>query len=249
MTIENDDDLTRLRAVGGAVARTLQAMDMALRPGITSGELDALGRRLLAAEGCVSAPEASYGFPGATCISIFPETAHGIPGERRLEPGDLVNIDVSASREGAFADTGGSFIVPSKARPDIELLCCDGRCALWVGIRAVRADGRMAAIGRAVEGFADRHGYTLIHNLASHGTGRALYEEPKEIASWDDPGDRCRIADGLVFTIEPFLSLGSEWATEGGDAWTLLAMGGCPTVQYEYTMVATPRGALVVTLA
>lgn len=249
MTIENEDDLARLQLVGSAVARTLQAMGAALEPGITSQELDAFGRKLLEAEGCVSAPESSYGFPGATCISIFPAIAHGIPGEARFQPGDLVNIDVSAARDGIFADTGGSFLVPGKSQPELETLCRDGRRALWEGIRAVKAGRKLNAIGQAVQSFADRKGYTLIRNLASHGTGAALHEEPKEISTWQDPQDRRRIANGLVFTIEPFLSLGSEWAMEGGDAWTLMAMGGMPTVQYEHTLVATPRGALVVTQA
>lgn len=249
MTIEHEDDLTRLKTVGSVVARTLQAMGAALEPGITSRELDTFGRKLLAAEGCVSAPEASYGFPGATCISIFPAIAHGIPGEARFQPGDLVNIDVSAARDGVFADTGGSFLVPGQSRPELEKLCRDGKRALWEGIRAVKAGRKLKEVGRAVQSFADHHGYTLIRNLASHGTGRALHEEPKEIATWDEPSERRRIPNGLVFTLEPFLSLGSEWAMEGGDAWTLLAMGGMPTVQYEHTLVATPRGAVVVTQA
>jgi len=247
MTIENEEDLARLKAVGSVVARTLQAMGAALEGGMTSAELDAFGRKMLEVEGCVSAPESSYGFPGATCISIFPAIAHGIPGEQRFQPGDLVNIDVSASRAGIFADTGGSFIVPGKSRPHLETLCRDGRRALWEGIRAVKAGRKLNEIGRAVQTFADRNGYTIIRNLASHGTGTALHEDPKEIATWDEPSERRRITNGLVFTIEPFLSLGSEWAMDGDDDWTLMAMGGQPTVQYEHTLVATPRGAVVIT--
>ena len=248
MTVENEDDLAKLKRAGRIVARTLRAMGEALEPGITTKELDDLGRKLLEREGARSAPELTYNFPGATCISIAPDVAHGIPGPQRIEAGDLINIDVSAEIDGFFADTGASFQVPPTT-PKIERLCRDGRRALWTGIRTVKAGGRLNEIGRAIEAFADKNGYSLIRNLASHGVGRGLHEEPKEIPTWHEPDDRRRIAEGLVFTIEPFLSLGADWVSETGDGWTLRPPGGEPTVQYEHTLVATRRGPLVVTLA
>jgi methionyl aminopeptidase len=222
-------------------------MGRALEPGITTRELDEIGRRLLEQEGARSAPEITYNFPGATCISIGPDVAHGIPDERRIEAGDLVNIDVSAEVDGFFADTGASFTVPP-AEARIERLCRDGRRALWTGIRAVKAGGRLNDIGFAIEAFAKKNGYSLIRNLASHGVGAALHEDPKEIATWRDPSDRRRIEEGLVFTIEPFLSLGGDWVEETGDGWTLRPTGNEPTVQYEHTLVATRRGPVVLTL-
>jgi methionyl aminopeptidase len=123
----------------------------------------------------------------------------------------------------------------------------DGRRALWAGINVVKAGVGLGEIGRAVQKFADRGGYTLIRNLASHGVGAALHEAPGDIPTWHDSKETRRIAKGLVFTIEPFLSTGSNWAEDGEDGWTLLADGRHPTVQYEHTLVATPRGAVVVT--
>jgi methionyl aminopeptidase len=247
MTIGSEEDLEKLKAAGRLVARTLRTMGEALEPGMTTAELDAMGRAMLELEGARPAPELTYGFPGATCISVAPDCAHGIPGERVVQAGDLINIDVSAELDGFFADTGASFAVPP-VTPKVERLCRDGRRAMWAGIRSVRAGAPMSAIGRSIETFADRHGYTLIRNLASHGVGGALHEEPKEIPTWYEPRDKRRIGDGLVFTIEPFLSLGDDWVDEVGDGWTLRPTGGRPTVQYEHTMVATPRGAVVVTL-
>src|SRR4051812_36365771 len=142
MTIGNDDDLEKLKAAGRLVARTLRAMGEALEPGMTTRELDDLGRRLLEAEGGRSAPELTYGFPGATCISIGPDVAHGVPGDRKIAAGDLINIDVSAELDGVFGDTGASFAVPPVA-PRVARLCRDGRRALWTGIRAVRAGGSL----------------------------------------------------------------------------------------------------------
>src|SRR5882757_3388130 len=152
MTIGSEDELERLKVAGRVVARTLKAMGEALEPGITTRELDGIGRRLLELEGARSAPELTYGFPGATCISVGPDVAHGIPGDRAIAAGDLVNIDVSAEIDGFFGDTGASFAVPPVA-PRIERLCRDGRRAMWTGIRSVKAGGRLNDIGRSVEGF------------------------------------------------------------------------------------------------
>jgi methionyl aminopeptidase len=248
MTIRDEADLVKLKEAGRIVAQTLSAMGKALEPGITTKELDDLGRKLLEEAGARSAPEVTYNFPGATCISVGPDVAHGIPGAQRIEAGDLVNIDVSAEVDGVFADTGASFAVPPAAAK-IERLCRDGRRALWTGIRQVKAGARLSEIGTAIEGFATKNGYSLIRNLASHGVGSALHEDPTEIATWHDPKDRRTIHEGLVFTIEPFLSLGGDYVTETGDGWTLRPPGREPTVQYEHTLVATRRGAVVVTLA
>ncbi|WP_337187420.1 type I methionyl aminopeptidase [Phenylobacterium sp.] len=249
MTIGSEDDLEKLKAAGRLVARTLKAMGEALEPGITTRDLDGLGRTMLEAGGARPAPELTYGFPGATCISVGPDVAHGVPGERRIEAGDLVNIDVSAELDGFFGDTGASFAVPPVSRR-VERLCRDGRRALWTGIRAVRPGAALGEPGRQIEAFARRNGYSLVRNLASHGVGAALHEEPTEIPTWREPGERRRITEGLVFTLEPFLSLGADWVEEANDdGWTLRPPRGEPTVQYEHTLVAKRRGPVVVTLA
>src|SRR5262249_39549094 len=138
MTIEREEELEKLRRAGAAVARTLKAMAAALEPGMTTGELDAIGRALLDKEGARSAPDATYGFPGATCIWVSPAIAHGVPNEQVLKAGDLVNIDVSADIDGYYADTGGSFAIPP-VTPRVERLCRDGKRAMWAGIKAVKA--------------------------------------------------------------------------------------------------------------
>jgi methionyl aminopeptidase len=246
MTITSEDELAGLRAVGRIVADTLQAMARAMEPGMTTRELDAIGRAFMAARGAEPAPELTYGFPGATCISVNEEIAHGIPGDRVLTAGDLVNIDVSAAKDGFFADTGASVPLGPVAL-EVARLCRDGRRAMQVGLDEVGHGRPLSGIGNAVGRFAARRGYTLIRNLASHGVGRALHEEPGEIATWPNR-DRRRIHRGLVLTVEPFLSLGGRWARSGRDGWTLYAEPQALAVQYEHTVVATDRGALVMTL-
>ena len=147
MTITNEDELAGLQAIGRIVANTMQAMARAAEPGMTTAELDAIGRDLLAREGAQSAPETTYGFPGATCISVNEEIAHGIPGPRVIAAGDLVNIDVSASKDGYFADTGATFRI-GPVSPALDRLCRDGRRAMQIGIAEV-GHGRPLEIGRA----------------------------------------------------------------------------------------------------
>lgn len=247
MTITQEDELEALRRIGRIVADTVQVMARAMQPGMTTLELDAIGRAHLEREGAVSAPESTYGFPGATCISVNEEIAHGIPGPRELTLGDLVNIDVSAARDGFFADTGATFRL-GKVSPVLDRLCRDGKRATEIGMAQVGSGKPLAGIGAAVGRFASARGYTLIRNLASHGIGRALHEAPEEIATWPTRGDRRRISKGLVLTVEPFLSTGGRWAEEGDDGWTLYAEPSAPVVQYEHTVVATDRGPIVVTL-
>lgn len=247
MTLNNDEDLARLKEIGRICANAVQIMGAALEPGITTAELDAIGRKVLEDAGARSAPELTYNFPGATCISVNEEIAHGIPGARVIQAGDLVNIDVSAEKNGLFADTGSSFAVPP-VKPQIERLCRDGKRAMWVGLNEVKAGKPLAAIGNAIGSFAKKNRYTLVTNLASHGVGRSLHEEPTEIATWPDKHEKRRMTDGMVFTVEPFLSLGAQWAEGGDDEWTLYSEPRAPTVQYEHTVVVTRNGPLVVTL-
>lgn len=248
MTITSEADLERLKAIGKVCALARDAAAAALQPGMTTAELDAVVRGVLDAHGARSAPEITYGFPGASCISVNEEVAHGIPGPRVIRAGDLVNIDVSAELDGVFADTGASFVVP-RADPRLLALCRDGKRAMWAGIGAVKTGAGFAEIGNAIGAFAKKHRYTLIDNLASHGVGDSLHDEPGEIPTWPDRSERRVMTEGLVFTVEPFLSMGARHAVdaERGDGFTLEARPMAPTVQYEHTVVATRRGAIVIT--
>lgn len=248
MTITKQDELDGVKDIGRIVANTMKSMAKAMEPGMTTAELDAIGRQILEREGAVPAPEATYDFPGATCISVNEAIAHGIPGDRVMTAGDLVNIDVSASKNGYFADTGATYAM-AQARPSLKQLCKDGRRATQIGIAQVRHGKPLADIGNAIGRFADARGYTLIRNLASHGVGRSLHEDPEVIPTWPTRGDKRRIHKGLVLTVEPFLSKGGLWAAEGDDGWTLYSEPAAPVVQYEHTVVATDRGAIIVTQA
>ena len=250
MTISSETELEHLRRIGRICARARDVMGAAAVAGMTTAELDAIGRKVLEDAGAVSAPESEYDFPGATCISINEEVAHGIPGDRVITAGDLINIDVSALKDGYFGDTGASFGIEPVANKTQRLLR-DGKRALSAGLTQVKSGARYAAIGESIGRFAKKNGYTLIRNLASHGVGLSLHDEPEEIATWPDRREKRLMQDGQVFTIEPFLSFGATLAEDGdneNDAWTLYSLPRALTVQFEHTVVASRNGPIILTL-
>lgn len=247
MSINSEKDLEGLRKVGRIVARCLQLMQSKLEPGMTTGELDAVGGRFLAAHGARSAPRLTYNFPGDTCISVNEEAAHGIPGSRVLRAGDLVNIDVSAEFEGYFADTGASTILPPESKLQLRV-CAAAKKALENAMLEARAGARLNRIGHAIETEAVRNGFTVIENIGSHGVGRALHEEPGFIPGYHDKRDKRILKENQVITIEPFISSGAREVFENGDGWTLLTNPGTFTAQYEHTLVITKGRPLIMTL-
>ena len=223
-------------------------MGAAVEPGITTGDLDHIGRSVLDKHGARSAPQLAYKFPATTCISVNDEIAHGIPSRRRkLAEGDLVNIDVSAELDGYWADTGASFAVGQVSARDLELLSVT-RQALAAGMREARAGNALREIGRAVEKRAERSGFTVVRNLCGHGVGRFIHEAPS-VPNTRAEGSRMRFWEGLVITIEPFLTTGASTYYEADDGWTLRTPDGSRGAQFEHTMVITQGEPIVLTLA
>lgn len=246
MTIETQDDVAALQRIGRIVSCVLHEMLEAAEPGMTTRELDALGEQLLERNGARSAPRLTYGFPGATCISINEEAAHGVPGDRVIRPGDVLNVDVSAELGGYFADTGGTRVVPP-GDPRKTRLCHATRTALEQAMQQARAGRPLNGIGAAIQRTARAYGFKIIENLGSHGVGRALHEEPEHIPGYFDPADRRVLEEGMVITIEPFLSTRSRVVTEAADGWTLVGVQGNLSAQYEHTMIITRGEPIVVT--
>ncbi len=247
MSIQNEKDLEGLRKIGRIVARCLKYMQSHLEPGMTTRELDFLGGSFLAKHGARSAPQLTYNFPGFTCISVNEEAAHGIPGSRRIQAGDLVNIDVSAELGGYFADTGGSAIVPPESPIKIQV-CLAARNALASALQEARAGAKLNRIGLAIEREAQKHGFTVIENIGSHGVGRALHEAPEFIPGFYEPRDRRVLRENQVITIEPFISSGAKFVFDKGDGWTLVTKPNFLTAQFEHTIVITKGAPLIMTL-
>ncbi len=247
VTIGGRKDLEGLRRAGRVAARCLARMGEAVRAGMTTAELDLVGRLCIEEQGARSAPELCYDFPAATCISVNEEVAHAIAGDRVIEPGDMVHIDVSVELDGYFSDTGAAYPVPP-VREEQRRMISATRAALRTAIRHARNGRPVRHIGRSIERTASRAGFDVIRNLGSHGIGRSLHEEPKFVPGFDDPKERRTLENGLVLTIEPFLTNGDDTTTTAKDGWTLLNRPGSTTVQFEHTIVVTRANALVMTL-
>ena len=246
MTVDTEEDLQGLRAVGEVVATVLRRMLDAIQPGMTTRELDEMGARWLDEFGAKSAPRVMYDFPGTTCISINEQAAHGIPGDRVIKKGDIVNVDVSAEMNGYFGDTGGTRIVPPTTPTKTQLVFA-AQYALEQAMKEVKTGARLNRIGHAIERVAKAHKFKIIENLCSHGVGRSLHEEPKSIPGYYDPSDTRILTEGMVITIEPFLSTKSSWVDEEADGWTLSGVKGNLSAQFEHTMVVTRNGPIILT--
>ncbi len=246
MTVREPFELDALRKAGRAVALAMRAMQDAVEPGITTLELDAIAARVLAEHEAISAPRKDYGFPGTTCISVNEEVAHGIPGARRIQAGDLINFDVSACRKGFYADTGATLLFRGD---DAELLrlCEASRRALTQALRVARAGAKINLVGKAIETEARRDGFETIRNLSGHGTGARLHEPPEGLVNYYDPNIGGKFHKGMVLAIETFVSTGARIAEESDDGWTLVTPDGSRVAQYEHTVVVTEGEPLVLT--
>ncbi|MBZ0288864.1 MAG: type I methionyl aminopeptidase [Anaerolineae bacterium] len=246
MTVETEEDLVGLMRIGRIVGLTLQHMQNAVRPGMTTADLDAIGAEFMLQNGARSAPILTYKFPGHTCISINDEAAHGIPGGRVIQPGDLVNIDVSAEMDGYYADTGASMQMPPFS-PEKQRLCEFTQEALQAAIGVARAGQPINVIGRAVEEVARKGGYSIIRELGGHGVGKRLHEPPHAVPHHFVRRANQKLREGMVMTLEPFLTTGAIHVNTEADGWTLRTTDGSLAAQYEHTVIITKDAPILVT--
>jgi methionyl aminopeptidase len=247
MSIETPAELEKLRAIGGIVARTLQFLRSSVRPGMATAELDRLGARKLAEFGARSSPPMVYGFPGSVCISVNDEIVHGIPGERVIQPGDLVKLDLTAEKDGFHADAAVSVNVPPASSAGRKLARC-AENAFAEGLRMARAGNRVNAIGRAIEREVRRSGFRVIPELGGHGIGRTIHEPPS-VPNYADSRALERLTEGLVITIEPIISAGSSIGRLQPDGWTVLTGDGSLAAHFEHTVVITRGEPILLTAA
>jgi methionyl aminopeptidase len=246
MIITNEQELEGLRKIGRIVALAREEMKRQAKPGMTTKELDLIGKKILDEHGAESAPEKEYDFPGTTCISVNEEVAHGIPGDRVLKDGDLINIDISAALDGYYADTGISFVIGQSDELK-EKLCRTAESAFWEAMKKARAGAKKNQIGRAVWNEAKKNGFTVIKNLTGHGIGRSLHEKPDHILNYFDPMDSGLLKEGLVLAVEPFVSTGADYIVEGGDGWTFITPDKSLVAQCEHTIVITKGAPIILT--
>ncbi|MBS4214395.1 type I methionyl aminopeptidase [Neobacillus rhizophilus] len=245
MIVKTEEDINGIKEIGRIVGAIRDELVERTKPGITTKELDDIAGELFAKEGAISAPKGEYDFPGYTCISVNEEVAHGIPGNRVIKEGDLVNIDVSASKNGYFADTGISFVV-GQGDEVLTKLCETAQAAFDAGLKKAKPGSKKSGIGKAVHQTAKQHGFTVIKNLTGHGIGRRIHERPDHIYNYHEPWDDELLKEGMVIAFEPFISTHEEEVYEKGDGWTYITEKSF-VAQVEHTLILTKNGPIIVT--
>jgi len=246
MIVKTNEELEALKKIGRICAEIRDAMKTATKPGVTTKELDEIAGRMFEEAGAISGPKGEYDFPGYTCISVNHEVAHGIPGDKVIQEGDLVNIDVSGSLDGYFADTGISFVV-GEGYEDKEKLCTVAKAAFDRAMTKVKAGSKLNQIGKAVEREARDNKLSVILNLTGHGVGRALHEAPDHVLNYYDAWDTTIMKEGMVLAVEPFISAKAEHIVEAGDGWTFITPDKSLVAQIEHTVVVTKDKPIIIT--
>jgi methionyl aminopeptidase len=245
MTVESNSDLSSMRAVGKLVARALDEMRAAARPGMTTEQLDDIGAEFLRRHGARSAPQLTYAFPGFNCISVNDEVVHGVPGARLLQAGDVLKIDVTAELDGYIADSAITMVLPPSSARANNLMQC-ARAAFKRAFKVATADLPIAELGRAVEAEVKRWGHHVIRDLCGHGVGRGLHEEPS-VPNFFSPFTSGRLTEGLVIALEPIISERRTALVEDDDGWTIRTDNGCLAAHYEHTIVILGGRAEILT--
>jgi methionyl aminopeptidase len=247
MSIESRADLVAMQKIGSIVAQVLRAMKAEVIPGKTTAEVDRVGAETMKRNDARSAPQIQYGYPAATCISVNDEIVHGIPGDRRLQPGDIVTVDVAAELDGYIADAAVT-VVAGKATPLNERLIGCAQRAFAKSMRFARADRPIRRLGQAIERQVRSEGFYVLHELTGHGVGRDLHEEPT-VPNYGPIGMRDRFTEGLVVTVEPIISVGTNRFYELADGWTTKTVDGSFAAHHEHTIVITNGKPIILTSA
>jgi len=245
MSIQDEQELSSLRAVGRVVRLVLDAMKAEVRPGVTTQYLDDIGARVMQQNGSRSAPSMVYQFPGASCISLNDEAVHGIPSERELQEGDLLKLDVTVEKDGFMADA--AITVPvGQVSPQAERLMACAERAFHKAMLVARAGFRVFEIGKVVEREVRKSGFAVVRELGGHGIGRTIHEAP-HVPNYPDPTARQVMSDGLVITVEPIISAGSGRVFTDKDGWTVRTGDRALSAHFEHTLVVTSGAPILLT--
>jgi methionyl aminopeptidase len=237
ITIKNAKEIDRMRRAGYVVSVCHQRVQAAIRPGVTTGDLNALVADTLKELDATSNFLGHHGFPGVICASVDDEIVHGIPGDRVLNEGDIISVDIGAIVEGFHGDSAWTYAV-GEISVEAARLLQDTEDALYAGIAAARAENRIGAIGAAVEAFARPLGYGIVEGYGGHGIGRQMWEEP-HIPNLGSPDEGPMMRPGMTMAIEPMLNLGDKATRVLDDDWTVVTADGSWSAHFEHTVLIT----------
>jgi methionyl aminopeptidase len=246
VTIKTPEEIEKMRTAGRLAAEVLDMIGPHVAPGISTGELDRLCHdHIVNVQHAIPAPLNYKGFPKSICTSVNHQVCHGIPGDKLLKKGDIVNIDVTVIKDGYHGDTSRMYYVgePSiqaKRLVQVTLECRD------IGIAQVRPGARLGDIGHAIQRHAEKHGYSVVREYCGHGIGRVFHEDP-QVLHYGQPGTGMELVPGLTFTIEPMINAGRPDVKLLPDGWTVVTRDHSLSAQWEHTILVTDRGYEVLT--
>ncbi|MCD9197431.1 type I methionyl aminopeptidase [Aeromicrobium wangtongii] len=244
--VRDAETIAAMRVAGRIAAQALDAVEAAIAPGVTTDELDRVGHEFIVGQGAYPSTLGYRGYPKSLCSSVNEVICHGIPDDRPLQDGDIVNIDITAYIHGVHGDTNKTYLV-GEVDQESRLLVERTREATMRAIRAVKPGREINVIGRVIETYAKRFGYGVVRDFTGHGVGPAFHDG-LIVPHYDDPSYDTVIQPGMTFTIEPMLTLGGvEWDM-WDDGWTASTQDGSRTAQFEHTLLVTDSGAEILTL-
>jgi len=245
--VKSPEVLARMRRAGRAAAQVLAEVGAAVAPGVTTDDLDALAHDGCVARGGYPSPLNYNGFPKSLCTSVNEVICHGIPDDRALEDGDIVNLDVTIYLDGVHGDTNATFLVGRVSGASRKLVRVTREC-LDLGIEAVRPGRPLSDVGRAIETHARRHGFGVVRAFVGHGIGRQFHSRPV-VHHYYEPSDTTVMEPGMTFTIEPMITAGTPRPLLWPDGWTAVTADRRRTAQFEHTLAVTHTGVEILTLA
>lgn len=235
-----EDPIEGIRAAAQIVARVLREMGRAVRPGITTAELDRLAETIIRDCGARPAFKGYRGFPASICPSVNDEVVHGIPGKRALKEGDIIGVDVGTELHGWYGDAARTFAVGAVSEEASRLMRVTEE-ALHLGLQQARAGNRVGDISNAVQVHVEQNGFSVVRDLVGHGIGREMHEEPA-IPNFGPPGKGPRLVAGQVLAIEPMVNIGGPAVVTRSDGWTVATKDGRWSAHFEHTVAVGPDG-------
>ncbi|MFL1914932.1 type I methionyl aminopeptidase [Plesiomonas shigelloides] len=247
ITIKTADEIEKMRVAGRLAAEVLEMIEPHVKAGVTTGELDKICHDYIVnVQQAVPAPLNYHGFPKSTCISVNEVVCHGIPGEKVLKDGDIVNFDITVIKDGYHGDTSKMIIV---GKPTIlgERLCRITQESLYLSLKMVKPGVRLREIGKAIQKFAEAEGFSIVREYCGHGIGAEFHEEP-QVLHYDADDGGVILREGMTFTIEPMINAGKRQVRLMGDGWTVKTKDRSLSAQYEHTILVTADGCEILTL-
>ncbi len=245
--IHGADAFAAMRKAGRFTAEILDYIGDFVKPGVTTGEIDQICHDYHIAHGATPGPLGFHGYPKSICTSVNEVICHGVPGDRVLKDGDIINIDVTPIVDGWFGDSSRMFFV-GKVSPVARNLVKTTYDAMMRGINTVRPGATLGDVGHAIQSYAEERGYSIVRDFAGHGIGRTMHTVP-QVLHYGRPGTDLRLEPGMFFTIEPMLNIGAREAVILADGWTAMTRDGSLSAQFEHTVAVTETGVEIFTLS